>query len=238
VHTVRIALVDDHDMLRLGVRDFVGSLPGYEIVGEATNARAALQMIDSTRPDVVLMDIALPGMDGIVATREIMRRVPSARVVVLSAHRRTHDVRDAIDAGAIGYVLKADPPDTLMEAIEHAVRGDPYVAPSVARCLSPFDHWNPKSSVLDVLTEREREIFRLAADCHTSPEIAHELCLARKTVETHLTRINRKLGLHDRASLIRLALGMGLVHSIRSRDADDVVDGGHATLPGPMVLKC
>src|SRR5262249_28616315 len=116
------------------------------------------------------------------------------------------------------------------DAIEHAVRGASYVAPSVARCLSPFERPARRASVLDVLTEREREIFRMAADCRTSPEIARELCLARKTVDTHLNKINRKLGLHDRASLIRLAYGIGLVHSIR-RPRPPAPNGIGAPLP-------
>src|SRR6185503_4829269 len=105
VQTVRVVVVDDHDVLRLGVLDFVDSLPGYRVVGEAASARAAFETIEATKPDVVLMDIALPGMDGVVATREIRRRAPNTRIVVLTAHKHTHDVRDAIAAGAIGYVL-------------------------------------------------------------------------------------------------------------------------------------
>jgi DNA-binding NarL/FixJ family response regulator len=218
VHTVRVALVDDHDMVRLGVRDFVASLPGYKIVGEAATARAAFQMIESTKPDIVVMDIALPGMDGIVATREVLRRVPGTRVVVLSAHKQIHDVRDAIDAGAIGYVLKADPPETLQQALEHAARGALYVAPNLAGCLSGLKARDKSGDVLNVLSEREREIFRLAADCRTAPEIARDLCIARKTADVHLNRISRKLGLRDRAQLVRLAVGIGLVHSIRPSD--------------------
>ncbi|HEY7372036.1 MAG TPA: response regulator transcription factor [Polyangia bacterium] len=214
---VKVVVVDDHDVLRVGVRDFVSSLPGYEVVGEADSARAAFRMIEATKPDVVLMDIALPGMDGIVATREILRRVPRARVVVLSAHKQTHDVVDAIDAGAVGYVLKADPPETLEHALERAVRGECYVSPVLKGCVSALRPPGKTGDLLDLLSEREREIFRLAADCRTSPEISRELCIARKTVDTHLNRINRKLGLRDRAELVRLAVGIGLVHSIRHR---------------------
>jgi DNA-binding NarL/FixJ family response regulator len=214
---VKVVVVDDHDVLRVGVRDFVSSLPGYEVVGEADSARAAFRMIEATKPDVVLMDIALPGMDGIVATREILRRAPRARIVVLSAHRQAHDVMDAIAAGAVGYVLKADPPETLVQALERAVRGECYVAPVLKGSVSAVRPPGKTGDVLDILSEREREIFRLAADCRTSPEISQELCIARKTVDTHLNRINRKLGLRDRAELVRLAVGIGLVHSIRRR---------------------
>jgi len=217
VPIVRVVLVDDHDVLRLGVRDFVSSLPGYEVVGEATSARAAFQTIESTKPDVVLMDVALPGMDGIVATREIRRRVPSTRVVVLSAHQHTHDVRDAIAAGAIGYVLKGDSPETLEHALDHATRGSLYVAPVLAASVLAFQAPDRSADALDTLSEREREIFRLAADCRTSVEIARELCVSRKTVDAHMHRVNKKLKLRDRAELVRLAVRIGLVHSISSR---------------------
>ena len=209
-------MVDDHDVLRLGVRDFVSSLPGYQVVGDAPSARAAFQTIESTRPDVVLIDIALPGMDGIVATREIRRRVPGTRVVVLTAHKHTHDVRDAIAAGAIGYVLKADPPETLEHALDHAARGSLYVAPVLAASVLAFQGPDRSADVLDSLSEREREIFRLAADCRTSAEIARDLCVSRKTVDAHMHRVNKKLNLRDRAELVRLAVRIGLVHSIRN----------------------
>jgi DNA-binding NarL/FixJ family response regulator len=112
-------------------------------------------------------------------------------------------------------VLKGDEPQTLMQALDRAARGESYVAPALAAGLAAREAQPPAEDILDVLSEREHEIFRLAADCRTAPEIARALCLARKTVDTHLNRINRKLGLRDRAELVRLAASMGMVHSIR-----------------------
>jgi NarL family two-component system response regulator LiaR len=218
--TVKVVLIDDHDLVREGVRDFLTSLPEYEVVGEARTARAGLQIIEAVKPDIVLMDLVLPGMDGVVATREILRRSPGTRIIILSGHQELHDVGDAMNAGAVGYVLKADPLDTLLQALEQVARGFPYVAPTLAARLSDFDPSRDTGRVLDVLSVREREVFRLAADCSTSPEIARELCIARKTVDTHLDRIGRKLGLHVRAELVRLAVGIGLVHSIRRPQAE------------------
>ena len=212
---VRVVVVDDHELLRAGIRDLLTSMPGYKVVGEAGTARAGLQMIEAQKPDVVVMDIAMPGMDGIVATREVLRRLPRARVIVLSAHKQIHDVTDALNAGATGFVLKGDSPETLMTALDHAARGESYVAPALAAGLAARGA-GPSADVLEVLSEREHEIFRLAADCRTSPEIARALCLARKTVDTHLNRINRKLGFRDRAELVRFAASIGLVHSLRS----------------------
>ena len=134
----------------------------------------------------------------------------------MTAHHQIRDVLDALQAGASGYVLKADPPETLLQALDHAACGLPYLGPRLAARLSAVDTSRVTGRCLDALSEREREIFRLAAECSTAAEIARELCLARKTVDTHLNRINRKLGLHDRAELVRLAVGIGLVHSIRA----------------------
>ena len=213
--TLKIVLVEDHDLVREGIRDYLASSPRYQIVGEARTARDAFPIIAATKPHVVLMDIALPGMDGVVATREILRRVPRTRIVILSAHHQNRDVSDALAAGAVGYALKADDPETLLKALDGAARGVPFLSAAVAASLSSVEKNSGEDDILAVLTEREREVFRLAADCGTSPEIAHELCLSRKTVDNHLNRINRKLGLHDRAQLVRLAARVGLVHSIR-----------------------
>jgi two-component system, NarL family, response regulator LiaR len=225
VDAVTVFLVDDHEVLRLGVREFVASEPGYEVVGEARTARDAFEAIDSLSPDVVVMDIDLPGMDGVLATREILRRLPRTRVLVLSAHDQIHDVIDALNAGALGYARKADPHEAFMEALQRVAQGLRYLSPAVAARVSAAQTSPHADHVLDVLSEREREIFRLAADCRTSAEIARQLCLARKTVDTHLNRIHRKLGLHQRAELVRLAVSLGLVHSIRS------------ALPGPDVTE-
>jgi DNA-binding NarL/FixJ family response regulator len=211
--TLQVVVVDDHDLLRAGVREFLTVITEYRLVGEARTARDGLRIIEAKKPDIVLMDIVMPGMDGIVATREILRRVPGARVVVLSAHKQVHDVMDAFSAGAVGYVLKTDPPEMLVEALQQAARGASFVSPAVGLSLAALA---AQRDVLDVLSKREREIFRLAADCRTAGEIANQLCLSRKTVDTHLNRINRKLALRDRAELVRLAASIGLVHSIRT----------------------
>jgi DNA-binding NarL/FixJ family response regulator len=129
VATAKVVLIDDHEILRAGVRDLLDSLPGYEVVGETSTACAGLEIVESERPDIVLMDVGLPGMDGILATREILRRVPESRVVVLSAHKQPRDVVDAFNAGAVAYVLKEDPPETLLQALDDVVRGFRYVPP-------------------------------------------------------------------------------------------------------------
>jgi len=210
MRTKRVVLIDDHEVLRAGVRSFVTSVAGYEVVGEAADARAGLRMVEAAQPDVALVDLDLPGMDGIVATREILLLSPRTRVVVLSAHRQIHEVVGAFDAGAIGYVLKGDPPETLIEALERVSRGTPYVAPAVAGCVSALrKRRSVGGDVLSALSDRERQIFRLAGDGRTPAEIAGDIRIDPKTVHAHLSRINRKLGLRDRVQLILLAISMG-----------------------------
>jgi DNA-binding NarL/FixJ family response regulator len=206
--SVRVVLVDDHDVLRLGLFSLVSSLPGFEVVGEAQTAHAALQLVEQSKPDVVLMDLALPGMDGIMATREILRRTPRARIVFLSAHKEAHEVVNAMRAGAVGYVLKADPPQTLVDALDHAVRGARYVAPVLAGRVAAFKSTDATVDALGVLSERERQVFHLAADCRPRREIARELRLALRTIDTLLGRINRKLGFRSRADLVRYAVSI------------------------------
>jgi len=232
-----VVLIDDHDMLRAGVRDYLGSFPEYEVVGEAATGTDGLQVVAETQPDIVLVDIAMPGMDGIIATREILRRAPRARVVVLSAHKHIQEVVDVLDAGAVGYVLKADPPETLMRALGRAARNTPYLAPAIAGVLGSPSGRRMTGNVLDVLSEREREIFRLSADCLTAAEIARDLGLARKTVEAHLNRINRKLGLRDRADLVKLAVSLGVVRALRRLPSAARADGaaGHAATKAGVV---
>ncbi len=213
--------------MRAGLRDFLSSLPDYVVVGEAASAREGFVVIEAEKPDVVVMDIALPGMDGILATREVLRRLPTARVVILTAHAQIHDVVDAIDAGAVGYVLKSDPPETLRDALDGSIHGRRYLAPRLATTFPSALKASPRTGgALEVLSEREREIFRLAAECRTAVEIARDLCIARKTVDVHVNRINRKLGLRDRADLVRLAASIGLVHSIRPRSRPPVAGEG------------
>jgi len=216
---MKVAVVDDHELFRAGIRHILETTADCEMVGEAGTARDALAMIDATRPDVVLMDVALPGMDGVLATREIRRRAPSARVLILSAHDQIRDVLDALNAGASGYALKADGAGALLDALRAIGRGERYLAPLIAARLDAHKaRPHAGSDVLAVLSEREREIFRMAAECLMTREIAAELCISRKTVDTHLYRIHRKLGLRTSAELVRLAASLRLVHAGQTRE--------------------
>ena len=205
-------LVDDHAMFRTGVRRLLGDVPEYRIVGEADTASSAVEMLDRVAPDVVLMDIAMPGMDGIAASREMLQRAPGLRVLILSAHDQISDVVAAFAAGVTGYALKDDRPEELMEAIRLVGRGQRYVASSLVSLLERVGRGDPPSAdVLGILSPRERQVFDLAANCVITRDIAVKLGIARKTADTHLNRINRKLGLRTMAELVRLAAGLGVL---------------------------
>jgi len=212
---MKAVLIDDHQIFRVGIKYMLTSASEWRIVGEAGRAREAFALIDAERPDVALVDVALPGMDGVVATREIRRRAPSTRILILTVHEEIRDVVDAFAAGAAGYSLKTEEPEALVAALAAVMRGERYVAPALSARLAAYESV-PQPDVLSVLSEREREIFRLAAECLITREIAHELCISRKTVDTHLYRIHHKLGLRTSAELVRLAGRLGLIHTSRA----------------------
>jgi len=213
---MKAVLIDDHQIFRVGIKYMLTSASEWRIVGEAGRVRGAFALIDAERPDVALVDVALPGMDGVVATREIRRRAPSTRILILTVHEEIRDVVDALAAGAAGYALKTEEPEALVAALAAVMRGERYVAPALAARLAAYESMPQPGDVLSVLSEREREIFRLAAECLITREIAHELCISRKTVDTHLYRIHHKLGLRTSAELVRLAGRLGLIHTSRA----------------------
>jgi len=189
-------LVDDHPLFRAGIRQSLATVPEFNVVAEAGNARDAFSAIDLHQPDVVVMDVSLPGMDGVIATREVRRRAPRTRVLVLSVHDQIGDVLDA-----------------LIAALRSVVRNERYISPTIAPRLDSYESRRTKPfDTLSILSVREREVFRLAADCLLTREIARELCISRKTVDTHLYRIHRKLGLRTSAELVRLAGNLGMIH--------------------------
>jgi DNA-binding NarL/FixJ family response regulator len=210
---MRVLIVDDHAVFRLGLRAALEEVAACEVVGEAGTARQALALVDQLGPDLVLMDLALPGMDGATATREVRRRAPAARVLVVSLHEQTPDVLEALDAGAHGYALKSEGLAALLVAVQTVARGDRYVAPSLLDRLAAYRRRGDRAAdTLAVLSQREREVFRLAADGLCNGEIARELCISRKTVDTHRYRINQKLALRTAADLVRLAAALGILH--------------------------
>jgi DNA-binding NarL/FixJ family response regulator len=210
---MRVYVVDDEPLIREGLRHMLGAEDGIEVVGEAATARDAFAGIERTRPEVVLMDLDLPGMDGAAAVRDLRVRAPEARVLVLTIHDRLRDALDALAAGAIGFALKTEPLAALVGAIRQVAAGVGYVAPALAPLVDRLraDESRASDDVLGTLTIREREVFNLLAGGTSVIAIARELCVSRKTVDTHVTRIYRKLGCHRVADIVRFAALHGLL---------------------------
>jgi DNA-binding NarL/FixJ family response regulator len=207
---MRVYILDDEPVVRAGLRQALATDPDLQVVGEASSARDAFRDIEALRVDVVIMDLVLPGMDGVAATREVKRRVPQAGVVVFTIHDRLRDLLDVLAAGASAYVIKTEPLDALRSALRAAVTGERYVSPTLASLLERKGVEGPVD-VLGRLSVREREIFQLIAAGRSIVETAREYCISRKTVETHVYRVYRKLGCHNVGDLVRFAAEHGLL---------------------------
>lgn len=213
---IRLMLVDDHDMVRAGLRALLKGHPEMEVVGEAADGEQAISLAGTLAPDVVLMDIALPGMNGIEATRRIRAENPGIQVLVVTAHDSPEYFFELMKAEAVGYVLKEATPADLYTAIRAAHRGQAYFYPSIARYLLNDYLRRVRSGHedrvhYDGLTDREREILRLIANGHSNREIAEMLVISVNTAEAHRGHIVQKLNLHTRAELVRYAIKSGLI---------------------------
>jgi DNA-binding NarL/FixJ family response regulator len=206
---MRVYIVDDEPIVRAGLRQTLAADPEIVIVGEAASAREAFRDIETLGLDVVIMDLVLPGMDGVAATREVKRRVPKLGVVVFTVHDRPRDVLDVMEAGASAYVTKTDSVDVLRAALKAAASGSRYLSPSLAPVVESGG--GGPADALDGLSVREREIFQLIASGRSIAETAREYCISRKTVETHVYRVYRKLGCHNVGDLVRFAAEHGLL---------------------------
>jgi two-component system response regulator NreC len=204
---LRIALVDDHVLFRDGLRALVSAAGDLLVVAEASDARTALLLLEAANPDVLVVDVTLPGSSGIALAREVLRLLPKCRVLVLTMHASEEYVIHALAAGATGYALKSQPAGEVIEAIRAVGHGRPYLAPTL-----PRPRREDGDTRLDELSPREREIFDLLVQSHSNRSIAQHLFISVKTVETHRASINRKLGVHSTAEIVRFAALRGLVH--------------------------
>lgn len=212
---IRVVIADDHAVVREGIKMILGREPDIEIVGEANNGREALELVAKTRPHVVVMDISMPEMGGVEATRRVKEAYPKVNVLALTMHEDESYVFQLLKAGASGYVLKRGAAQDLVQAIRSAARGEAFLYPSVARSvladyLKRVEAGEDRQR-FDGLTEREREILALIAEGLSNQEIAQKLYISIKTVQTHRTHIMEKLDLHNRAQLVRYAIRKGLI---------------------------
>lgn len=206
---IKVALVDDHSLIREGLRYLLEKSGFIKVVAEAANGLQSLNMLDAWRPDVVVMDISMPEFNGIEATREISRRWPDIKVVILSVHSTAEHVHQAFAAGAKGYVLKESIGRELLKAIEAAHRGRLYLSEKIEAGYGRHLAETVKSP-LESLSKRERQVLQLVVEGHASADIAARLTLSAKTVETYRSRVMHKLGVNDITGLVKFAVQHGL----------------------------
>jgi two-component system NarL family response regulator len=210
---LRVLLVDDHELMRQGLRSILEREEGVEVVGEAASGREAVKLASTLAPHVVVMDVAMQDMNGIEATRQVRSACPGVRVIALSSHSDSRYVAAMLDAGASGYVLKANAYDDLRRAVDAARRGKTYLCADVTESVvaaSLHGDGTDAVAVSTPLTAREREVLQLLAEGASSPEIGRRLFVATSTVETHRRNVMRKLGIHSVADLTKYAIREGL----------------------------
>ncbi len=209
---IRVLICEDHALFREGLRAILRDHAHIEVVGEATNGQEAVERTASLRPDVVLMDIELPELSGLEATRRIARVAAGVRVLVLTLYDDEEVVARCLEAGAAGYILKDGPSAELVIAIEAVGKGQRYLSAAALSKLADYPGKGGKARTrYDLLTGREREVLKLLADGYSAKEIAARLALSVKTVDAHKTNLMRKLGVHDRAGLVKYAIRRKLI---------------------------
>ena len=207
--TIRVLLADDHTILREGIRALIEDLGDMEVVGEAEDGQATVKMVAQLLPDVVVMDIAMPLLNGLEATRQIRRDFPQVKVLILTMHENEEYIRQVLAAGALGYVLKDAAARDLLGAIRTVYQGEAVLSPAITRLvIEDYLRWGDirPEDTTNGLTAREREVLQLIAEGYTNKEIAGILSLSVKTVQSHRTNLMNKLDLHDRGELIKYAI--------------------------------
>jgi DNA-binding NarL/FixJ family response regulator len=215
---IRILITDDHTIVRQGLRKLLDEEEGFEVVGEATDGRDSVAKAMDLMPDIVLMDLSMPGLTGLEAARQIVKRLPKTRVLILSMHKNEAYVLQALQAGASGYILKDSASEEVVTALRSVHRGDSYLSPSISRVviedylrLSQPGASGGTKTLYETLTVREREIFQLLAEGLKNQEISERLHVSVKTVETHRAHIMEKLNLNNIAELVKYSIEIGVV---------------------------
>jgi two-component system, NarL family, response regulator NreC len=222
---IRIVLVDDHDIVRTGLKSFLETQEGFQIVGEAGSGSQAIQVSQAICPDVVVMDITMPGMDGLEATRQLKVLCPQVQILALTVHEDKGYFFEMLAAGATGYVTKQAAADELVAAIHAVAQGNVYLQPTLARWLledyrrlsdqdyfqEPVQNDESELSEEKILSKREKQVLELVAEGRTTPQISELLGISPKTVARHRERIMNKLNLHSAAELVRFAIRKGLI---------------------------
>lgn len=212
--SIRLVVVDDHSLIRAGIRSLIESVPGYEVVGEACDGREALEVVAKLRPNVLLTDIAMPNMNGLVLTEQVVKQFPEVRVIIVSMYATEEFVGQAVRAGAAGYLLKDVDSAEIQFAINSVMQGESYLTPEVSKkVMTSYIQLieSRQQQNTDPLTPRQREILRLIAEGQSTKTVARTLEISTKTVETHRSQIMERLSIHDIPGLVRYAMRTGLV---------------------------
>ncbi len=206
---MKILLADDHTIVRQGLKLILSAQPDLEVIGEAANGREAVELVQRLKPDLVLMDVAMPELNGIEATRRMVEVNSRIKILVLSMHKEAVYVREILRAGARGYILKDAIDTELLSAVRSVARGDGYISPAVSGALLN-DYRKDVTDPADLLSNREREVLQLIAEGKTNKEIATRLNLSVYTIDSHRGKIMEKLNLHSTGELVRFAIKHGL----------------------------
>lgn len=217
---VKVILVDDHSLVRAGIRSLLLNIPGVEVIGEADNGRDAIKLIDEMSPDLVLLDIAMPELNGLEVVARLSKEFSDTKVIILSMHTNEEYVVQALRSGASGYLLKDAAPNELEIAVNAVMRGETYLSPAISKHVvdnylkrisnvSPDKDLSP--DIFTQLTSRQREILQLIAEGNSTKEIANKLNVSIKTVETHRMQLMDRIGIHDVAGLVRYAIRVGII---------------------------
>jgi DNA-binding NarL/FixJ family response regulator len=209
----RVLIADDHLLVRAGIRALIESIDGVTVVAEANDGREAVDLAATLRPDIALLDVTMPGLNGLEAATQLREASPATRVIIVSMHANDAYVRTALKSGAAGYLLKSATAAELQAALQTVARGEIYLSPAVSKQVVKgfVDGTAHDASPLDALTPRQREILQLIAEGRSTKEVAFTLSISAKTVETHRAQIMERLEIHDLAGLVRFAIRTGLI---------------------------
>jgi two-component system, NarL family, response regulator NreC len=209
---VKVALIDDHPIVRQGLRNLLQTEPSFQVVAEADDGIAGLDLVQRVRPDVLIVDLMMPGLNGLDLIKQVLKHLPRLRIVVLSMQSADSYVVEALNSGAAGYVLKETGPSEIIHAIKTIVAGERYLSPKLAQRVVDSSTGRKRiTDPYDSLTPREREILHLIVEGNTSAQIAIRLVLSPRTVELHRSRIMKKLDLHNQTDIFRYALERGIL---------------------------
>jgi two-component system response regulator NreC len=221
--TIKIFLADDHTIVRQGLAKLLEAEPNIKIIGEAEDGRAAVAKVQKLLPDIVIMDIAMPLLNGIEATRQIKKILPRIKIIILSMHSHDRYISELIGLGASGYLLKDSTGEEIIKAVSAAMKGDVYLSPSISRrVIDDYLTLKKTSSQEDLythLSNREREVFQMIAEGYSTKKISDILCVSPSTVKTHRANIMDKLQLDNVSKLIQFAIRLGIV-DVQSQDID------------------